>query len=729
MLKSRYRSFPLDHIVPLIIFLITFAVTWGFLGSRALPWWVDGGLWLKYAKAYLGITWPMWEEKTLNYPPLFPSILAVAIFLKLDPVIAVKLLATLVFSIRPAIAYISSIMIFGNRLTAFLTALMFMFLPIHVEMLGWGGYPNLLTLSFMNISMSLLVSWLNKGFSKTVAFLLLFSIIIAIGHNITFLAYSSTLLLLLASSIFLKKPNIVKKTSLIASSSIGGYLIYSIIFLRSSQYVLNNEAAYYHLEPVISSGLLTWIFKSPILMFSLYFLFASTIVMSIFIKKRLLEVSVLVAWASAPILLLNMHKLGIALDYYRVFFFFVDPFIFLAAGSTSFLFDTLHTSISRIGKYDKLRELLRILLSIKFSGFAKIIILVVVVVSCCSSIFYGIQTFNNLNEWYNFRDKYGDREKLEAVKWIEENIPERVVIVAEEEIARWIEGLSSRRVLMLAHPMYLFVQGELERAYMAKTILLSSIALTNNLAALYEPRNPSENMSTRVALKAFGALEELLYLEANSSYVEGVSEAGYFRDFLSDAQKIEVLEKEDKLIIRYFLEHSIVEKTLSVTSNSAEVILSFKAEPLRNKVNIYKLAIELKMWPSITLWDVRAGTFGRLTLITSIGRFLIDTNSMTAMPFIFKTAHDNDSILGFIKISPDGEVENVGSVKVIRSADILKEVGGQYIVIPRIQHVKPHNRYISLEPITKHEYLHLLHDPAYIVVYQNERVIILKMVE
>jgi hypothetical protein len=94
------------------LFIVTFLIIWSFLGPRALPWWTDGGLWLKYANGLLGVTWPLWDEKPFNYPPLFTSILALLIRLTNDPLFSIKFLAAFLFSLRTVVAYLSSLLIF-----------------------------------------------------------------------------------------------------------------------------------------------------------------------------------------------------------------------------------------------------------------------------------------------------------------------------------------------------------------------------------------------------------------------------------------------------------------------------------------------------------------------------------------------------------------------------------------------------------------------------------------
>jgi len=58
-------------------------------------------------------------------------------------------MAAFVFSLRPVAAFLSSILIFRDRLVAVVAALIMVLLPIHVEMLGVGSYPNLLSSSLL----------------------------------------------------------------------------------------------------------------------------------------------------------------------------------------------------------------------------------------------------------------------------------------------------------------------------------------------------------------------------------------------------------------------------------------------------------------------------------------------------------------------------------------------------------------------------------------------------
>ena len=718
----NYRETRLVLIFSTLLFLVTFLVLWSIVGIRALPWWTDGGLWLKYANAFLGATWPMWGEKPLNYPPLFPSMLAPLLYLTKDPAFSIKFLAAVVFSLRPVAAFFSAIIIFRKRLVAILTAIIIMVLPIHVEMLGWGGYPNILGLSLLMISNAMLISWLRGTIGRLLPVLFITSALIAIAHNLTFLVYSTSLLILLLSLLLLRKMVAALKVLSVFSLILGVYFSYTFAFLWPPQYLLHNEAAYHHLKVNLSSGFLTWIFKSGHFLLTLYTLMAVAITCALLTRKMLIEVGVLVAWLVTPLLLINLHVLGISLDYQRIFLFISEPLVLLAASPIQFFITPSKKgeSPTLVMLREWTAKIFRPSLINNFMRLLQILLVLGLAFASFSSVIYGYSTLKSVNEWYNFRDKYGDLEKLESLNWIKDNTGSDTVFVAEEEIARWIEGFSSRRVLMYTHPMYLFVEGEQERAYITRTILLSSLSLTNGNAAVYEPHDSRENISTRIALKSMGALEEVFFLESNSSYIEANHNGKVSRDYLSNAINVKVYEDKDRVRFSYIFEDYILDKVVSINSENSEVSLIFKVNSFDPRIKLEKLVIELKAWFTRTIWGVKVKQNGTLLLTTDIGQFVVKTNAMKAFPFIFGSSQE-----AIIKISPSEEPPSSKEVKLVHSRELMKEFNARYVVIPRLQD-SDFKRYVTLKPATRPEYMHLLNDPSYRIVYQNDRVMILE---
>ncbi|MEM2291864.1 MAG: hypothetical protein QXX41_01150 [Nitrososphaerota archaeon] len=696
---------------------------------RALPWWVDGGLWLKYSNGLLGNTWPLWDEKPLNYPPLFTSLLSALISITGNHVASIKAAAVLAFATRPASAYVASYLIYGKKPVSILVALTMMFLPLHVEMLGWGGYPNLLALSMITIALSILVTWLRGDVLgwKTLAILFLITVLIPLTHNLTFLIYETTLLTILLVALFLKRIQLVIKVLSLSIAAFGAYSVYIFTLNWPPQYVIHNQAAYHRLLLNLESGILTWMFKNNWILISLYIFMSLTIIYSVHRRRNLIETAVLGSWLVAPLLLLNLHHLGIALDYNRVFYFIVDPLVFLAIGFSFFLAKRMERNSDPYPPLiqDLLPASLRSNISESLEKVAVVVLLGGIVITSFSTLYTGVQTFTAIENWYNFRDLYGDREKLEAVKWIMENTPSESVIVAEEEIARWIEGIAARRVLMYAHPMFLFIPGEQERAYMAKSILLSWTALNSTRCILYEPLSPVEKMSTRISLYFQGAYSEILFLNNSNTYVLAKMNNQLIRATILEANAYSVSEQGNELIITYSFKYFTLEKKLYANEEDGACGIRFQVTPNAG-ADVEELVVDLAMWPKAILWEAWVEPGAGLKLVTSEGEIYVKSSGITALPFRF--VKNNGTIVGYIEAYPLSSEEVAGGAKIIHARDIIRTTGAKYIVIPRIQNPRLHEN-IPLTPQTRPEYMHLLHNKFYRIIYQNAKVIVLEFEE
>jgi len=222
-------------------------------------------------------------------------------------------------------------------------------------------------------------------------------------------------------------------------------------------------------------------------------------------------------------------------------------------------------------------------------------------------------------------------------------------------------------------------------------------------------------------LKTLGALETIFFLEANSSYVEVEEDGKILKEYLSQAERYEVLEGPREIKVQYVLDHLTVEKVLRVKPGSAEASLLFRIEPRSPNIVGKRLVVELKPWPRLRIWEVGVKPGGRLLLKTNLGPILVKTNASTAFPFIFEKTRE-----AMISFSSMEGSSGAGEAELVHSGDLMRKYGARYIVVPRIQEQK-FKDHISLKPVTKPEYMHLLSDPRYRIAYQNERVIILEL--
>ena len=138
--------------------LLPVVIIGALLFPRALPWWMDGGDWLKRVNAILGNSYPMWNQTTFQYPPLF-FVLVAALSGLLGEVRSLEVWSLIAYALVPLVTYFFMKELFKDRVVAVAGAWLTGFTPIWFEMFGWGGYPDLLGLAMLAFGFLGVVRW------------------------------------------------------------------------------------------------------------------------------------------------------------------------------------------------------------------------------------------------------------------------------------------------------------------------------------------------------------------------------------------------------------------------------------------------------------------------------------------------------------------------------------------------------------------------------------------
>lgn len=733
-----------------LLFLSAFTplvLTWAYLGSRALPWWSDGGNWLKHMHAILGDSRPMWNEGTYQYPPLYFLLLAAASLLTGNEVLALKLTAMLAFCLRPATTYMLAKKIFGGRLPALAAAWLASIPPFTVEMLGWGGYPNLLGLVILPAAFCSILSLTEKTNFKNVLATLTLALTLVLTHHLTFLVFLGTLALWALGLSLMKMKRECAAVGLAMLFTLIFFAGYRLVLAWPSQFVLFNEAALHHLTLAANIGTIMWIFKDRLLLFLLFLSAFLSIVLSSDEGFNMGRLSLLVAWVAAPLLMTQGNVLGLAMDYPRVFIFAVQPFLILAAMPLSFLNKVLAESSSF--KHGLERDLSVFLRGLKLGKLGsrwrlsgkRLLVCVMAVITLSAALMnlaLGVETVRRVELWYTGVDYYGDGEKLDAANWILDNTRPEEVFVAEEKIGRWIEGLGRRPVLLYQKPSYLFMEGEAERSYAARSILTSSHGMSNGLVWVFD-QAPHGVFSPIVSFYFRGDYEDLLYLDLNSSRVEWISGDGKVCSrTLSNASKIEVewVERSGEraaLLVRFLMDDLVVDRYTSIERAKPSVDFSFGIAPLRENVRPLLLEVQMKeMRNSTIFWgDVEMFPGKKLRLPTYLGPVYVQTTAQQAslvsdeakggLAFTFGGGG------GEIVVQAQGHKGKVEAVFSYEREEIMAKYGVKYVVLPRRFRLESGTQTFSLETTTLFPvHAFLLRDETLFKAYENERILILK---
>lgn len=513
-------------LIPCIITTTIIASYWGLFASlglewrgRIFPWWTDGGNWLKHSNAILGaiteeknLLQPMWEEGLFQYPPLFFFIVAaVESLTKADALLSIKLAALACYFIFPIAMFILSRKIFQSSFAGIAATWLTAFFPLFLEFVGWGGYPNILGFAVLAVAFYYIINYVEARTVKQGLFATIFIFAVVITHHLTSLVLLGTLTLLTVFSIVPKRPE-RRQVATMLFVALSVFLAYRFLSAWPLEYDFFNEAAYYRLRVFVN---LDWVFKSPLL--SISFLVALIFCVPIIVDKIKVEdfrLRFFTAWVLTPIIGTQGYLLKVALDYNRIFFFVFQPLVLLVSVCASPI--NMKEIANIVQKYAQ--SPWTFLKSLKSEQAVQIASLFITILLVTSNTLQGLDAVRNINSWYSSEDLYGDVEKFKAVNWLRVNSTPADVIVAEEPVGRWIEGVSQRKVLLHIDPEYLFMNGELEREYAARVLLTSQYSMKSQDVWICE-QAPYGFLSPIIAFKYLGEYVNSLILNTHDSYV------------------------------------------------------------------------------------------------------------------------------------------------------------------------------------------------------------------
>lgn len=691
--------------------LVPLAYVWYFLVARITPWWSDPGEWLKYTNAieavlikHLGINSPqheamlytMWDQGVFQYPPIFFMILLPLRFL-LGPLQALKVLGSMLLALQPVPIYFLTKKITSSRFSGLLAAYATSLLPINIEMLGWGGYPNLLGLLLLSTNIFFVVSAMVESKPRNICLMLLTSILIPLSHHLTSGVFLGTLLLWMLLLIILGETKKVKYLFYNFITALSTLFLYRALLANPSQFVLFNEAAYYSLRVNFLEAIL-WAFKVPAVLIMTLIIASYVALRSNEILKREHQ-TLLLAWITFPIIATQFYIFNIAIDFNRVFFFMLQPIPLLIA---------LPPSLIRNVNWpdgDFLRSQLKWFLSRKFLSAIPIAFLSIITV--ISVFLMGMITVANVAGWYSSQDPYGDYEKVAALDWIKHNTPLSSVFIADEYMGRWIEGYACRRTLLYMEPRFLFIKGQLERYYIASSILLGNREIRNCYLRVLDQAPHNMNYTPIICFWSKGEYKETLYIN-ESLLLKRLENVSLGRLAVESSIHAETGHIETHYVNASHKDKSLLMKKV-ISVDGCGVNITYEGPPKNFTVHVY-----VSPKRTVGLMEV----YGKRAVIyTDLGRVFVesDAKKIECEERRIKLCSEGGDLK--IQIFMENPVRNqLNRTLVFELSELIKENGVTHIALPRVSLSK-------LESLP--EYHHLLN--KFQVAYVNNKVIILEV--
>ena len=226
-------------------------VAWAFAQAPVVPG-VDPGHWLAISYTYVGLpTAPDPTDRVLFYPPLlFPFLGSAAVLLgPLDGVMFVALALFALFGF--SLVYLARRFLIDPSLQLLLVGLSVLSGPT-LQMLFWGGYPNLLGFLLFDLAMVALLKFVRSAQDRDGALLYLVLGLAFLAHDLTFTLLMATLAVCGVFLLLFRKMRpafLLRPVNLLGFAALGGLVEGYSLLTRSlgithPNYYSSNPTAY-----------------------------------------------------------------------------------------------------------------------------------------------------------------------------------------------------------------------------------------------------------------------------------------------------------------------------------------------------------------------------------------------------------------------------------------------------------------------------------------------------
>lgn len=486
----------------LTIMLLLSVFIWAFLfrlllltKNKMVPPSADIGLYATYVNLILerGFSFPTWDPYHMAGEPMvrplgfhYLAALISAMF-RVDPVWAVLYTGTFFSSLTPIAMYFLAKRLTGSDGLALLCTGLSSINYLDIEILSWGGYPNIAGLALLPLAF-----YFSLGTSKRskVAAALLTSTLALIDHS-SFFTYLATLGVY-AMFLLLRKG--FREALTFATPILVGIAITApwLIFYGGRIYVYTLTAKlrpemWYNINAE-KEAILSFIYRNTVIM--------PFLVIGVPISLRSKGKSFLLLWAVPSLIMVLFYFVGLYLTYGRLIYFLNQPIMILVSLGLSAPLTYTKKLLTYPHIFTKRTRLLHAFTHIKGSlerygqklGFlgahrgtvkvvlASIYITTIFTLQLARPELGFLQVSEGLASYYQI---IGQGE-YEALKWIMNNTDKKDIFVSNHTLGWWIMGYAKRPCISYIPPVYINIPWQIQNSSNAYKIL----NLQNDYASL-----------------------------------------------------------------------------------------------------------------------------------------------------------------------------------------------------------------------------------------------------
>jgi len=433
---------------------------------------------------------------SLTFPGYHIFASTIILMTGLPEYIAQAVIVSLFSSLVVLVGYLITKFVWSNPaalVVAFLAAIS----RFDIEMLMWGGYPNVITLLLIPLTFYLYL--LRDKFSVT-PFLVSTSILagsIFLTHSLSAAMYTAITICVVL--FILAKPKIfgtMRKTSLFWFLPIVlGMLIFLPFMIQAvPEYLTNNSSLSSDSRSSIAIKVATVATQQlPLsLVLPLFGVLAGFLIFSKKYAGKFLALPtfLLSAWIFLPLILTQTYLIGFPIDYNRFLYFLILPLIIFIAvliehGSSFFAsaigkFRSINDQTQKIKK-NSIKKLAKLTITQTYSKIYAGFMLFFLLFSFIALPIFMSPIYYNSGQTIQSFYQLIDNQLWDAIQWAKTNTSTNSVFVSDALYGWWLGGFAQRRTYSAVDPQYLTINGEYNRSLFAKSLLDTDYLIDNGL--------------------------------------------------------------------------------------------------------------------------------------------------------------------------------------------------------------------------------------------------------
>ena len=372
-----------------------------------------------------------------------------------------------------------------------------------IEMLMWGGYPNVITLLLIPLTFYL---YLQKDRFSNVPFFVSTSILagsLFLTHSLSAgIFVAITFVVVLSILIIPKKLGVTRKTALywllpivIGVVLVSPFLVEAVPAFLSDNAYLNTSASSADIgNATISAHTLPLAIVLP-----LFGLIPAFLIFSKKIYNRWLTFPsfLLCMWVFICLVFTQGYLVNIPFDYNRFLYFLILPLLIfmavlfdLAAGFFAGIVGTYRSFSRQVQVSQKAmnKRFARISSALTRKNLYSIFVLVFLLFSFIALPIFTTPSANagqSLQSFYQIMDN----PRWSAMQWAKQNTSGNAVFVADAQYGWWFGGFAQRPTLSAVDPQYLSLNREVDNATFAGNLLDTDYIIDNNSTMIPQVRD------------------------------------------------------------------------------------------------------------------------------------------------------------------------------------------------------------------------------------------------